>query len=365
MSEFLLEFNDYSLLIKRKLDLKRVYLEITNQCNLNCKMCFRKFWKDSIGKMSLAQFQEILSQIKEFPSIDTIYFGGIGEPTLHPEFLNFVKLVKESGYRLEFGTNGTHLSQYSDDLIKYGVDRITVSIDAPEPDIFHSLRGTSLSSIEDNILRIQARKKELKSYIPELSLEVVIIKDNIDLLFNIMRLAHKLDITHILFSNLMPFSSLMAKEIAYDGSLDYKKLINDLNRHIGKYNVKLEFPKFDLQTERICQFIENKSTVIRWDGEVCPCYRFLHNYAEYIFGRKKSVIAYSFGNIFKEKLSDIWTSRPYEVFKYIVKNALYPSCTDCLLREVCHFVEDTEFDCWGDNPSCGDCLWARGLIRCP
>ena len=57
--------------------------------------------------------------------------------------------------------------------------------------------------------------------------------------------------------------------------------------------------------------------------------------------------------------------KEYETFRYIVKNAIYPSCTDCSLREVCDFTKNTEFDCWGNHPSCGDCLWARSLIQCP
>ncbi len=80
---------------------------------------------------------------------------------------------------------------------------------------------------------------------------------------------------------------------------------------------------------------------------------------------KKEVVAHSFGNTFKEKLSDIWTSKNYEVFRYNIKNSIYPSCTDCSLMDACSFTENTEFDCWGNNPSCADCLWARGIIKCP
>jgi len=365
VKEIELNYEDYSLVIQRKNDLKKVYIEITNKCNLNCKMCFRKFWKDTLGEMSLKQFQWIFDSLEEFPSLETVYLEGIGEPTIHPDFIKIVKIVKERGYRLEFGTNGTQLAKYADSLINYGVDKIMVSIDAPEPAIYRDIRGTDFVGIEDNTLAIQKRKKELGRNLPEIGIEVVVMKSNVNLLFGILQLANKLDINHILFSNVMPFSESLTKEIVYDGSIDYEKLVDALNTVIGKYKVRLEFPKFNLQTERICQFIESKSTVIRWDGEVAPCYRFLHSYTEFICGRKKEVIAHSFGNVFKEKLSDIWTSKDYEVFRYIVKNAIYPSCTDCSLRNVCDFTKDTEFDCWGNNPSCADCLWARGIVQCP
>jgi len=360
-----LNYKDYVLVIQRKNDLKKLYIEITNECNLNCKICFRRFWKDSIGQMSFKHFQDILKQAKEFPELETVYLGGIGEPTIHPDFIKIIKKVKEAGYRLEFGTNGTQIAEYADSLIEYGVDKIIVSIDAPEPAIYRDIRGTDFFSIESNILAIQKMKKKLRRNLPEIGIEVVVMKSNKNLLFGIVQLANKVGVNHILFSNLIPFNKLLTKEIVYDDSMDYKKLINDLNTAIGKYNVRLEFPKFNLQTERICQFVEKKSTVIRWDGEVAPCYRFLHSYNEFIFGRKKEVVAHSFGNTFKEKLSDIWTSKDYEVFRYNTKNSIYPSCTDCSLMDACSFTEDTEFDCWGNNPSCADCLWARGIIKCP
>ncbi|MFO8164221.1 MAG: tungsten cofactor oxidoreductase radical SAM maturase [Desulfatiglandales bacterium] len=365
MEDIELNYEDYSLVIPRKNDIKKAYLEITNECNLNCKMCFRRFWDDTLGKMSFKQFQVIFKQLREFPSLKTVFLGGIGEPTIHPDFANIVKIIKEAGYRLEFGTNGTKLAKYADSLVKYGVDKIMVSIDSADPTTYKDIRGTDLFGIEDNIMAIQEKKKDLRKNYPEMGIEVVMMKSNINQLFDILKLANRLNINYILFSNVIPFDESLKNEIVYDGSIDYEKLVDNLNNVIGKYNVNLEFPKFDLQTERICQFIQNKSTVIRWDGEVAPCYRFLHNYSEFIFGREKKVIAHSFGNVFKEKLSDIWNSKSYAVFRYNVKNAIYPSCTDCSLRYDCSFTDDTEYDCWGNSPSCADCLWARGITKCP
>jgi hypothetical protein len=91
----------------------------------------------------------------------------------------------------------------------------------------------------------------------------------------------------------------------------------------------------------------------------------LHSYTEYIFGREKQVNAHSFGNVFKEPLYEIWNSSEYTLFRYIVGNALFPFCTDCPLRDSCDLVQTTDSDCFGNTPSCGDCLWAKGIIRCP
>ncbi|MEM0151284.1 MAG: SPASM domain-containing protein, partial [Thermoplasmata archaeon] len=102
------------------------------------------------------------------------------------------------------------------------------------------------------------------------------------------------------------------------------------------------------------------------DGEVIPCYRFLHEYPEFIFKRKKIVKRFSFGNIKEKSLMEVWESIEYRKFRWIVKSSLYPSCIDCVFsRNGCHFVGDTTIDCEGNSPSCGDCLWSRRLILCP
>ncbi|MNO01582.1 hypothetical protein D3C81_2217640 [compost metagenome] len=48
-----------------------------------------------------------------------------------------------------------------------------------------------------------------------------------------------------------------------------------------------------------------------------------------------------------------------------MKNYMYPSCTDCDLRDACDFVKTSDIDCWGNEPSCADCLWSRRIVQCP
>jgi len=163
----------------------------------------------------------------------------------------------------------------------------------------------------------------------------------------------------------MPLSEELSKEIIYDGSLDWEILIEVMNSQVGKYRVNINFPKFELLTERMCKFIKKDSNIIRADGEVASCYRLLHSYTEYAFGRKKEVNAYSFRNALKKSIYEIWNRKEYKVFRYNVKNSLYPSCADYLFKNPYDFAKTTDSDCFGNVPSCGDCLWTRGIIQCP
>jgi MoaA/NifB/PqqE/SkfB family radical SAM enzyme len=117
--------------------------------------------------------------------------------------------------------------------------------------------------------------------------------------------------------------------------------------------------------ERRCKFVQDHAMVVGWDGGVSPCYALSHNYSYYsVDGCKKRVERYVLGNVNDQSLADIWQSEDYVLFRSEVKAYHFPSCPDCDLRESCDLRKQNQ-GCWGWNPSCADCLWAQGIIRCP
>lgn len=59
--------------------LRKLYIEPTTKCNLNCKMCFRHTWFDEpICDLSLEDFRKALDTMPS--SVETIFFGGMGAP---------------------------------------------------------------------------------------------------------------------------------------------------------------------------------------------------------------------------------------------------------------------------------------------
>jgi len=359
----LFDLSDYKVLIPKKPDIHYLYIEITNRCNLRCEMCFKQYWDDPEGDMDWELFLKILDEAEELPELEMIYFGGIGEPTVHPRFMDMAREVKRRGFALGISTNGFLLTDKRiEELVKLGLDLIYFSIDSvpTQPvDIGH-IKPDYTSS---RIMKIQEVKKELGSDVPHIGVEVVATKENYKELPEIAHYVGSLGVDTLLISNLIPITKEHAGLIVYDGSVDMKPIVDKLEAIYHGYLHKIA--EFSLRTERKCEFVDKKVAVVRWDGEVAPCYRFLHTYPEIVLGREKKVYAHSFGNVRERSLAEIWTSREYSWFRYVVKNALYPSCTDCPLNESCSFVQDTNYDCWGNAPSCADCLWARRIVLCP
>ena len=65
---------------------KKIYIEITNNCNLNCSFCIKNKRKNKF--MSKKDFDIILTKIK--PYTNYIYFHILGEPLLHPNINEFI-----------------------------------------------------------------------------------------------------------------------------------------------------------------------------------------------------------------------------------------------------------------------------------
>ena len=89
--------------------MKRVYLEITDSCNLNCPFCT---YEKSNHFLSLAEIDDYTDQIRDYT--DYIYLHILGEPLLHPDFNEILDLLDRKGFRLQLVTNGTLLDRHPD-----------------------------------------------------------------------------------------------------------------------------------------------------------------------------------------------------------------------------------------------------------
>lgn len=102
----------------------KVYVEITNICNMNCSFCHGH--KREPRLMSIEEFSVILEKLKEHTKY--IYYHLMGEPLTHPLLPEFVKLAGESGYKSIITTNGTLLKKCGDELLNAGIHKINISL---------------------------------------------------------------------------------------------------------------------------------------------------------------------------------------------------------------------------------------------
>lgn len=95
---------------------KRVYIEITNRCNLKCDFCPSATLHRGGRMMDESDFVHILKEVK--PYTDYLYFHLLGEPFLNPRLDRFLQLSHESGMKVNLTTNGVLIQKVAPILIK-------------------------------------------------------------------------------------------------------------------------------------------------------------------------------------------------------------------------------------------------------
>ncbi|SNT10012.1 tungsten cofactor oxidoreducase radical SAM maturase [Anaerovirgula multivorans] len=346
-------------------DVKRIYIEVTTECNFSCITCIRSSWQDKLVHMDWETFENILRNLKDLPNLESIHFGGFGEPMMHPRIFDMLKAVKELGLKVEMITNGSYLQEENiRQLIDLELDILFTSLDSPDEEEYNEIRqGANFQRVSQNIANLQAMKKQQKVKKPELGIEFVAMKKNYAKLPKLIRMACNLNASQIIVSNLLPYHESMKDEIVYDiDDTDTGQMFGNESLLI---TIKAQMSSMKLRTDRSCKFIKDKSLCINYEGNVSPCYALMHTYQCYIYGRKKEMYACYLGNVNEKKLQEIWMDSGYVNFRRIVNENHFPSCTDCRSLEGCSYTESNEMDCWGNSPSCAECLWARQIIACP
>jgi len=160
---------------------KKIYIEITNSCNLNCKFCPETNRKKEF--MNLENFEEIIKKIHKHTKLVCLHVKG--EPLLHNNLENILKVLEKYNLQTNITTNGTlikenleilrnskavrqinfsvHSIMQNDRLDKQYLKDIFESVEELE-DIMISYRLWNLQNIKDNDINNKIIKEIEKHY---------------------------------------------------------------------------------------------------------------------------------------------------------------------------------------------------------
>lgn len=107
---------------------KKIYLEITNICNLKCSFCPSNRRKKE--EMSLDTFKEILPRLKDYT--DYLYFHLMGEPLVHSHINEFIDLATvKFGFKINITTNGYLINKIENNT---NIHQLNISLQAIKSD---------------------------------------------------------------------------------------------------------------------------------------------------------------------------------------------------------------------------------------
>jgi len=351
--------------------LNRIIVEATNICNLNCSMCLRTTWASETGHMPREVFERLLNDIQEFSKPPEIFFGGYGEPLSHPDIIDMIQRVKVFGDRVGLVSNGTQLTPtLSQDLIQSGLDKLWISLDdIHQNSILEGLGSLTRQNALKNLEGFLNLQHDLQVG-PEVGLVFVLTKSNSSQAQDVLDMGISLGVKSFFITNLEAFSVEMAGETPYradqfrrPGSFlsAQSNLIEELELQGVDYGINMEGSQVNPST--LCPFAEKGEIAMRWDGEVSPCLPLLYDHVSFVDSWRHQVDSYSIGNIQSRSIQEIWTDREFITLR---DHLLGDNFSPCLSCQNCWLSEDNRLDCMGyEHPTCGGCLWAKGLITCP
>jgi len=217
---------------------KKIYIEITNVCNLNCDFCPKT--KRKLGFMSLDLFERALLESK--PLAEEITLHLMGEPLLHPKINEIIKLAEQNDIRINLTTNATLTKKHSQLLLNKTIRRINFSVHSlksnyseedQEKYLLEVIDFTKLARIERDDLVIIYRLWNIENSSNKKILNV--IEREFDIVFNKSK---KLEVSNTISTKIKGNAY-----INYDTSFDWpdpkKEIRNEtgychgLSTHIG------------------------------------------------------------------------------------------------------------------------------------
>lgn len=107
----------------------KVYVEISNLCNLSCAFC--PGTKRKKKAMTEDEFAALLPKLR--PYTDFLYFHLMGEPLCHPKLGRFLELAHQACFKVILTTNGTLLHEHQELLLASGgLHKVNISLHAFE-----------------------------------------------------------------------------------------------------------------------------------------------------------------------------------------------------------------------------------------
>jgi radical SAM protein with 4Fe4S-binding SPASM domain len=171
-----------------------VHFSITNRCGMHCPGCYVDSGTEAEDELSFPQLKEVIDVLAE-KGVFHIAFGG-GEPTLHPQLIELAEYCREKGIVPNITTNGVAITE---ELAKrFSVfGQIHVSLDGLEE--YYEKEGSNKKFADiDRGIRLLRKHNE------HVGLNVVMNKDNFEIIPEIAKYAEKLHLEGILLLRYKP-----------------------------------------------------------------------------------------------------------------------------------------------------------------
>jgi len=291
-------------------------VEVTTKCNIKCVHCGRIDWLLSgvFGDKARALKGEDIAWdtfqciIPILPYVKLCIVSGFGEPLLYSRFQEMIEIIRKYGADIHFTTNGLLLDR---EMVKFLIERqayiIAISLDAATSKTYDSIRkGSNFEKVIENIHNFALMKIRAKSSRPEIRLDFIAMRRNIEELPQFVELAHRLGADAVLVDYLRVLTEDMKADSLYFHQDLANKYILDARTTAKKLGIKLDdyglFGHESVEKQAAptkCKDVWNK-VYIQFDGTIYPC----------------CLCKTPMGSLRSHSIVEIWNNQAYQDLRY-------------------------------------------------
>ena len=147
---------------------QKIYVEITNRCNLKCSFCLDG--KREKRFMTVDEFKTVIRKIKDFTNLIALHVKG--EPLLHPELKEILNVCYEENILVNITTNATLLEKRLETILSSkAVRQLNLSL--------HSINkneNTKLYNVESYLEEVFRVSKIILDIIDDETMHKIVVK---------------------------------------------------------------------------------------------------------------------------------------------------------------------------------------------
>lgn len=195
-----------------------IFLEISNICDLKCAMCptfsainpkrFSNLKQVDRGILAIEDATEPLEEMLKRALI--VHAFGYGEPTIHPNFREFIDYLSQFEVMIDFFSHGQHLDQQMCEfLVDRRVSRITISFSGANASDYESIyMGGNFQTVLDGLDRLNRVKLATGSNFPEVHVNSIAFNHHVENLVEFVHLMGRRGISQVNLKPLATYDSI-------------------------------------------------------------------------------------------------------------------------------------------------------------
>jgi MoaA/NifB/PqqE/SkfB family radical SAM enzyme len=304
-----------------------VAVDITNRCTMGCISCWNYSplldnppsaeWKSI--QMDIERFRELTIFVKQ-AGVRKVGIGGNGDPFMHPQIVEILKLSKSTGAFVSVSTKGAYFQQATlQSLVDMNLDELVISLFAASKPVFSAMHPKTSPQIFERIvdsLKYLAKLRTGQFPKPFLVLLFVVCKYNYQEVDSFVELAREVGANLVTFKRVAVVPKTRTLLLDDTDIESLKGKLSAAEEKSKRYGIPTNMDEFRITTlpglgdgvytkniyQRIPCYVGFTYSRIKVDGDVAPCC---------------GCFEWSMGNLNEENFEEIWSGSEYSRFRKI------------------------------------------------